>query len=348
MKVCILADTHAGVRNNSTVFMEHQIKFFEEVFFPYVQDHNIQHMIHLGDVFDRRKDTNNYAIYEWDRRVFSRWNDVFKESHIIIGNHDTYFKNTNSINTPEQFLYKYDNFYFYSKPCEVPLYGVNTLILPWICEENEQEAKRLIEESSASLVLGHLEIMGFPLFRGIENLDKGFDSGVFGRFAKVLSGHFHLKSHQRNIDYLGSPCATTWAEAFDARGFHVMDMSTLKLFFIENTNTPFVHIEYDDGIAVDVPSVSNKVVRVLVKQRGSETKFLQFLESLELQSPAEISVTEQRAVSEEQTSFDESLDIFSLMDLYVESCQFDSSKDELKRTLRELYHESLSLHDISE
>lgn len=347
MKVAILADTHAGVRNNSPVFMSHQIRFFENVFFPYVQQHNIRHMIHLGDVFDRRKDTNNYAIHEWDEKVFRVLNELFETSHIIVGNHDTYFKNTNSVNTPERFLSRYENFTFYTNPCEAELYGVKTLILPWICEENESFARKLLDESDASLVLGHLEIMGSPMFRGIENVDRGFEPLLFSRFKKVLSGHFHLKSHQRNIFYLGSPYPTMWSEAFDSRGFHVLDTETLTLKFIENTESPFVHIEYENGVG-DVPSVKGKIVRVFVKSKDSESSFLEFLESIEAQGPAEMNVTEQQATSTIEAQLDESLDMFSLMDVYVDSLAFDSPKDELKRLLRDLYQESLHLHDIAE
>lgn len=347
MKVAVLADTHAGVRNNSPVFMAHQIGFFENVFFPYVEEHSIRHMIHLGDVFDRRKDTNNYALHEWDEKVFRVWNDIFETSHILIGNHDTYFKNTNSVNTPERLLSRYENFTLYTNPCEKELFNVKTLILPWICEENDSFSRKLIDESDASLVLGHLEVIGSPMFRGIENIDKGFDPLTFARFDKVLSGHFHLKSHQKNIFYLGSPYATMWSEAFDSRGFHILDTETLSLKFIENTKSPFVHIEYENGV-VEAPAVKGKIVRVLVKSKNSESSFLEFLEGLESQGPAEINVTEQQTTSTIDSKIDESLDMFSLMDVYVDSLTFDSPKDELKKLLRDLYYESLHLHDITE
>lgn len=329
--------------------MSHQIKFFEEVFFPYVEKNKIKQMIHLGDVFDRRKDTNNFVLHEWDERVFAKWNELFECSHILIGNHDTYFKNTNLVNTPERFfLSRYDNFKFYARPQECLLYGVNTLILPWICEDNEAEAKALLENSEASLLLGHLEIIGCPMFRGIENIDKGFEQGVFDKFDKVLSGHFHLKSHQKNIEYLGSPYATMWSEAFDTRGFHVLDTKTLKLTFVENSSNPFVHIDYEDSEREDAPDVKNKIVRVFVKQKTSETKFLHFLEALESQGAAEINITEQSNVTELQSSPDEHLDLFSLMDLYIDSLDFESPKKELKSLLRDLYNEAVNLHDISE
>jgi DNA repair exonuclease SbcCD nuclease subunit len=349
MKIAILADTHAGVRNNSKVFLEHQLAFFQKIFFPYCQSKNIKHLVHLGDVFDRRKETNNYVLHEWDERVFSAWNDAFESCHILIGNHDTYFKNTNSVNTPERFFEtRYDSFRFHVNPHEDDLFGVKTLFLPWICEDNEERARQLLENSDASLVLGHLEIIGSPMFRGIENIDKGFEASVFNKFKKVLSGHFHIKSNQKNIHYLGSPYATMWSEALDNKGFHILDTKTLKLSFVENPHNPFVHIEYDGESNIDLPELSNKIVRILVKSKTSDTSFLEFLEMVEGQSPAEVNVTEQQVINELRPDTDENMDIFSLMDVYVDSLQFESSKEELKKTLRSVYHEAVNLHDINE
>ncbi len=328
--------------------MSNQFKFFEEILFPYVERENIKHMLHLGDVFDRRKDTNNYSIYEWDRKVFARWADLFETVHIIIGNHDTYFKNTNKVNTPEKLLSHYSPFIFYSHPQEIDFYGVPTLILPWICDENEERSKKLLEESEAKLVFGHLEVIGSLMFRGIENIDRGFDPSVFSRFERVFSGHFHIKSNQKNIDYLGSPYATTWAEAFDRKGFHIFDTKTRKITFIENPHTPFVHIDYQNNTLDSAPDVRNKIVRVLVKEKASQNQFLEYLEALEKQGPAEINVSEQQSVSTLDGKIDDNLDIFSLMDIYVDSLNFESSKSDLKSVLRELYQEAVNLHGISE
>ena len=58
MKIALLNDTHFGVRNDSMIFDDFLHKFYEEVFFPYLEKHNIKTLIHLGDVVDRRKYIN--------------------------------------------------------------------------------------------------------------------------------------------------------------------------------------------------------------------------------------------------------------------------------------------------
>ena len=98
MKIAILNDTHFGVRNDSEAFRNYQVDFYRDQFFPYIKEYNIKTLIHLGDVVDRRKFINfqTASIY---RKQF--WDRLYKEkidTHIIIGNHDTYFKNTNEVN----------------------------------------------------------------------------------------------------------------------------------------------------------------------------------------------------------------------------------------------------------
>ena len=53
MKIALLNDTHFGVRNDSMIFDDFLHKLYEEVFFPYLDEHNIKTLIHLGDVVDR-------------------------------------------------------------------------------------------------------------------------------------------------------------------------------------------------------------------------------------------------------------------------------------------------------
>lgn len=346
MKVAILADSHAGVGNSNPVFIEHQIKFFEEIFFPYIETHQIEHMIHLGDIFDCRRQTNNFLFSVWDQKVFSRWETLFKEVHIIVGNHDTYYKNTNRINTPKQLLSS--KFNIYSEPQELDLYGIKTLMLPWICDDNEARSKELINSSLADLVLGHLEIIGVPMFKGIENTDKGFEQSIFKKFKKVLSGHFHLKSTQKNIEYLGSPYSCTWSEAFDSKGFHVMDTETLKLSFIENPINPYVVLKYTDKYPHKFPELKGKIVRVIVDKKKYESRFLDYIAQIEDANPASIEVQDREIEPTFDTPLEEHLDLFSMMDKYVESLDLESSKDEVKSFLRGIYLESVSLHDISE
>ena len=98
MKIALVTDTHFGARNDHDHFNNYFYEFYENIFFPYLKEHNIDTCIHLGDVMDRRKFVS-YKIAKDFREKFCETfvtNDI--KVHMIVGNHDTYFKNTNDVN----------------------------------------------------------------------------------------------------------------------------------------------------------------------------------------------------------------------------------------------------------
>ena len=46
MKIALLNDTHFGVRNDSPAFIKYQNRFYDELFFPYIKENNINTLIH--------------------------------------------------------------------------------------------------------------------------------------------------------------------------------------------------------------------------------------------------------------------------------------------------------------
>ena len=58
MKIALITDTHWGARNDSKIFADYFSRFYDNVFFPYIDEHDIKTCIHLGDVVDRRKYIN--------------------------------------------------------------------------------------------------------------------------------------------------------------------------------------------------------------------------------------------------------------------------------------------------
>ena len=58
MKVAIIGDTHFGARNDSLIFQDYFAKFYSELFFPMIDKYKISHIIHVGDLVDRRKFVN--------------------------------------------------------------------------------------------------------------------------------------------------------------------------------------------------------------------------------------------------------------------------------------------------
>ena len=108
MKIALLNDTHFGVRNDSEAFRKYQLKFYNEIFFPYMEENKIKTLVHLGDVVDRRKFINFQTASVFRKQFWDRLYEDQIDTHIIIGNHDTYFKNTNDVNAIENLYTSFD------------------------------------------------------------------------------------------------------------------------------------------------------------------------------------------------------------------------------------------------
>ena len=99
MKIALLNDTHFGARNDSTIFDDFFHKFYNDIFFPYLKENNITHCLHLGDIMDRRKFVSYRTAKNFRERFIKPFSDLGIQLHILVGNHDTYFKNTNEVNS---------------------------------------------------------------------------------------------------------------------------------------------------------------------------------------------------------------------------------------------------------
>jgi len=114
MKVAVITDTHYGARKGSKYLHDHFELFYKNVFFPSLKEHGVEAVIHMGDAFDSRKSID-YQSLEWAKRVVFEHLKKY-DVHMIIGNHDCYYKNTNSVNSPSLLLQTYSNIKTYSSP----------------------------------------------------------------------------------------------------------------------------------------------------------------------------------------------------------------------------------------
>ena len=138
MKIAIITDTHYGARKGSKHLHDYFEKFYNDIFFPSLEEHGIETVIHMGDIFDSRKSIDLQSL-EWSKRVVFDPLKKYKV-HAIVGNHDCYYKNTNFVNSPELLLKNYSNIKLYSKATEIKVGKRKILMLPWINSENYDDS----------------------------------------------------------------------------------------------------------------------------------------------------------------------------------------------------------------
>jgi DNA repair exonuclease SbcCD nuclease subunit len=240
MKIALITDTHAGARNDSVLFANFFRKFYENIFFPTLKERGITDVIHLGDMFDRRKFINYKTLNSWKKMFFDPLEEMGANIKIITGNHDSFYKNTLAVNSPQELTKGMDHVTVYSDPCEVSLTEDHkVLFLPWICDDNEDKSKELIEKTRTKVAFGHLQIAGIESDKG-SFMMEGHSIAMFKAFQRVFSGHFHHRSITGNITYLGNPYEITWSDYNDKRGFHIYDTETMETEFIENKNNNYM------------------------------------------------------------------------------------------------------------
>jgi DNA repair exonuclease SbcCD nuclease subunit len=351
MKVAIITDQHFGARNDSIAFLDFFQKFYENTFFPALDSASINTVLVLGDTFDRRKYVNFYALDRAKKMFFDKLEERGITVYMLAGNHDTYFKNTNEINSPDLLLAEYSNIEVIDEPKTINVNGFEVCMLPWICPENYTQSLDEIKNTTSTICMGHLEIAGFAMYRGMES-HEGFSAETFNKFDLVFSGHYHHRSNDRNIYYLGNPYELTWQDYNDPRGFHLFDFATRQLDFVENPYRMFERLEYTDKevepINLDSLDLESKYVKLVVLEKTDFYKFDKFIQKLYNKGCHEIKIVEdfsefQEGEINEEINLE---DTVSVLSNYIESIETDVDKEKVKSYMRGLYTEAINIEVI--
>ena len=340
MKVAIITDTHYGARKGSKHLHDYFEQFYKNVFFPTLEEHGVEAVIHMGDAFDSRKSID-YQSLEWAKRVV--FDPLSKyETHMIIGNHDCYYKNTNDVNSPELLLQTYPNIKTYSKVSEIEVGGLNILFIPWINAENYQDTVSFIKASRSVCAMGHLELNGFRAHRG-HVMEDGMDCELFEKFETVFSGHYHTRSDNGKIFYLGNPYEMFWNDVNDERGFHIFDTKTLELTQINNPYKLFYNIYYEDTNhkLYNFSEYKDKIVKVIVRKKTNPKDFEKFIDKLYSSGVHDLKIVENFQIQEsEEFEIDEEENTLSILNRYIDESEFDLDKNVIKEIFQDLYKQA--------
>jgi len=350
MRVAILNDTHAGIRNSSDIFTDNANLFYNEVFFPYLVKHKIKKIVHLGDVFDNRKFINFKSLHSFRKNFLAKLREHKIHMEVIPGNHDVFYKNTNELNALKELLGYYINEVTINmEPTVLNLDGFKLGMLPWITHENFGRSMEFIKTCKSDWLGGHLELKGFDVMRGVPS-HGGLDYKLFNRFEKVISGHFHVGSEQANIQYLGTQLEFFWSDAHDEKGFHVLDTSTRELEKIVNKHTLFEHIIYDDSkvdyTLMDTAHLENKFVKITVINKKDLFTFDRFVDRIQDNKIHDLKIAENFSEFAGDNIEDEAVNIEDtgeLLDNYVDAVDTELDKDKLKVDMRNLLSEAQAL-----
>ena len=347
VKIALLNDSHWGSRGDSQLFLDYFMTFFDEVFFPYLKEHDITTIIHAGDFMDRRKYVNfNVLNQVRDRFISQIQNDKIK-MHCILGNHDVYYRNTNRVNSLQELFY--GDMTIYNEPQVVNFDGLDIALLPWVNKDNYDESVRFIKTANAPILIGHLELDGYHVMRGIE-YKGGMDPSLLKRYEKVLSGHFHCRQERDNVLYMGTQYQITFSDLNETKGFHVLDTETREVEFIINPFKMFVELTYNDADGTlddnsDFKNLKDNYVRVVVEHKEHPYSFDRFIDKMYDAGVAKITTVEEALdiSDDDEKIIDLAQDTVTLINNEVDNIEEVKDKAKMKKIIKDLYMESLSI-----
>ena len=269
----------------------------------------------------------------------------------MVGNHDVAYKNTLEVNSPNLLLKGYDNIKIYDEFETVDFDGIKVDVVPWICDENEADIFAKIKDSKAQICFGHFEISGFEMDKG-NVCDVGIDKQALSKYDIVLTGHFHHKSNDGNITYVGTPYEMTWADFNDTKGFHIFDTDTRELEFVKNPFSMFHKIPYDDGQSdfeswkqYDFGSLKDTYIKVVVLNKQNPYLFDHVIDNFYKAGVADLAIVEDFSdvlINDDQELIDQAEDTMTILSKYIDNLPLDVEPEKLKSIMRELYIEAIN------
>lgn len=352
-KLAIVADTHWGVRGDNAAFRRNMERFHSEVLFPRLRElrdaGELAGVVHLGDLVDRKKYVNFLTMTS----VMTHWVHPIGELGVpwwvVPGNHDVYYyRDTLAVNAPGLLHGWSHSVVTEPRVCEAG--GLEFLLTPWVCDDNRQRVLDAMRDADVKVLMGHMDVQGFK--RNTHNVsDVGFKREDLLKWHLVLSGHYHHRSTQGNVTYVGSAGQYTWDDYEADRGFALLDVRTLELEYVPNPNPMFVKVFYDDSSGdaaatlADVEAmegVDDRYVKLVVESKSDPFLFDRVVEKLEGKRVGELLVVDAHMHVDviEEGELAGAQDTRTILTQAVDSMDTTADRALIKGILNELYEEA--------
>lgn len=341
MKVAIITDQHFGARKSDKNFHNYFKKFYDNIFFPTLEQNGITQLVDMGDTFDNRKNIDIWSLKWSKENYYDRLSEIGIQVHTIVGNHTAYYKNTNSVNSVDLLMREYNNIKVYPEITEVLIDKLKILFIPWINSDNINDSIDKIKSSTCNVAMGHLELNGFSPYKG-HIMTEGMNSDIFNNFKLVFSGHYHTKSDNGKVFYLGNPYQLYWNDVNEVRGFHIFDTETLELDFIPNTYEMFKIVEYNDTPyqLYKYNDCFEKYVKLIIKKKTNPKHFEKFFNKISDASPFELKVIDEIQIEDCDIEVLESEGTVAILDKYIDNAEINLNKSVLKTLMESIYKEA--------
>jgi DNA repair exonuclease SbcCD nuclease subunit len=224
----IFSDLHIGVESDSKTRLDETRKCVRAVIDEFSK-RSVDWVVFCGDLFNSRYSINvntlNIGIEIVQELAYN-----FSKVFLIAGNHDTYYKNSNSVNsvsflgklTENGNVYVVDETpkFVQTKDCSFGMY-------PWGYDLSEASF-------TPDYGFGHFEFNGAELAGSISSGCKYNLEDLFKLGKRLFSGHYHKpRSYEtakgKRLEMIGSPLQLDWGDYGQNKRALVLDTSTGKI-----------------------------------------------------------------------------------------------------------------------
>jgi DNA repair exonuclease SbcCD nuclease subunit len=213
-RAAVFTDLHLGAKSNSLMHNQ-DCADFVDWFIATAQQEQCDVGMFLGDWHHHRASINMQTL-QFSLRVLEKLSAAFDRFYFIPGNHDLYYRDRRDIYSTE-WARHIPNIIIVNDWFQ----DGDVIIAPWLVGDDHKRISKL----SSKYMFGHFELPHFKMNAMVEMPDHGdIRLEHFGQYDKVFSGHFHLRQHKNNINYIGNAFPHNFADAGDdKRGCMILE-----------------------------------------------------------------------------------------------------------------------------
>jgi DNA repair exonuclease SbcCD nuclease subunit len=331
-KVAIFSDLHLGVHGNSEDWHRIGLEWCDWIV-EELTNNKIKDIFFLGDFFDNRSEISVQTLH-----IASEILNKLKPFNIImvVGNHDAFYKNRSDIHSLG-LMNGYENIHIVDKNLTFEKFDKNFAFVPW---HNE------LPDGKFDYILGHFEIQSFKM-NNFKVCDKGLQViDLLGtKTDTVFSGHFHRRStgkyNEGSIHYVGNTFPMDFADVDNSKGYHILDVESGKLSFIENLVSPkFNKILLSKIKSITEDKIKNNFVKLVIDLSVDDKQMEKIKTYINKFSPF-------RLVIEHNTSTNtidnveeiDSINIVDMFDEFIVGLDLEEEQNErVEKYIKELFY----------
>ena len=260
--IYLLGDLHFGVYSNSIEWFRHQREFLIDWFISEIKkdgfDPELDILFQAGD-WNHVRESTNVRISNESLEIFDEISKVFKSGiHIILGNHDVYYKDRTDVHSLKEVNRIYDNIKVYEEPEAITINGSHKiLMLPWDHDSSSLSSKVKLN-SDADYILCHADIKDFKL-NSKQKLESGLSRSELSDFKRIWSGHIHIRQDYKNINYIGTPYEIDRGDHGNLKGFYKLNVEgseIIETFYPNTFSSRFIRHNVVDILNMTVNEIS--------------------------------------------------------------------------------------------